>query len=89
MSIFTVRKIEIFLIQVVFELHHPELEVHAIESFNSFLSFISHLEPKALIRVIGVKAFTMMINENRSNQIRCTKSQIYHKIIYIEHQNLH
>jgi len=30
----------------------------------------------------------MAINKNKSDQKRCTRSQIYHKTIHTEHQNL-
>ena len=50
------------------DLHLSEPEVHAIESFNSDLSFISHLDPNALIPVVGKRALTMAMNENRSDK---------------------
>ena len=37
---------------------------------------------------VGTKAFTMVMNKNRSDQKWCTRSQIYYKTIYTEHQNL-
>jgi len=38
------RKIKIFLVQTVFDLHLSDFEVRAVESFNFDLSFVRHYE---------------------------------------------